>query len=95
MSAHLTLNLPTLAQLIGASTPRAHVEIGHRSYGSHRLHFGETLDDCSLGCAIVNLGMLVPDVRVVRIDRFDSVGEFTTTQIRAALAADGITWEAS
>lgn len=40
-------------------------------------------------------GMLVPDVRVATDAEFVPAGEFTATQIRAALAADGITWEAS
>lgn len=95
MSAHLTFNLPTLAQLVGASSPRAHVEIGDRSYGSHRIHFGETLDACYPGCAVVDFGTLVPEVRIATEEEFVPAGEFTATQIRAALAADGITWEAS
>ena len=95
MSAHLTFNAPTLAQLVGASSPRAHVEIGDRSYGSHRIHLGETLDTIDGGSAVVDLGTLPPIVHLAVGGEFGPVGEFTATQIRAALAADGVTWEAT
>ena len=95
MSAHLTFRLPVLAELVGASTDRAHVEIGERAYGSHRIHFGDTLDACEPGSVVVDLGMLPPDVRTFADDEFVAVGDFAAEQIRSALALDGIAWEAS
>jgi hypothetical protein len=45
--------------------------------------------------AVVDLGTLPPTVHLAIGGEFGPVGEFTANQIRTALAADGVTWEAS